>query len=172
MKLGMMLEVDETFTTIWLLRSSEVRVKVSRWPQSHIGTIFYRLDALPVAQPTASELHKQVNSREIFISVLVSHFWVSVENRLRTICFQSCCCAKGCDMNSMPFASFLHPTQSLMMFSTYHSGQLSFSIDHVKRVRRCMWVSMDSWILGISELIFLRSRKMFSHRSCMTRWCP
>jgi len=29
-KLGMMLEVDETFTTIWLSRSSEVRVKVRR----------------------------------------------------------------------------------------------------------------------------------------------
>jgi len=40
MKLGMMLEIDETFTTIWLSRSSEVRVKVRRWPQSHIGTIF------------------------------------------------------------------------------------------------------------------------------------
>jgi len=36
MKLGMMLEVDETFTTIWLSRSSEVR----RWPQSPIRTIF------------------------------------------------------------------------------------------------------------------------------------
>jgi len=32
MKLGMLLEVDETFMTIWLSRSSEVRVKV--------GTIF------------------------------------------------------------------------------------------------------------------------------------
>jgi len=41
MKLGMMLEVDETFTTIWLSRSSEVRVKVRRWPQSPIGTIFF-----------------------------------------------------------------------------------------------------------------------------------
>jgi len=40
MKLGRMLEVDETFTTIWLSRSSEVRVKVMRWPQSPIGTIF------------------------------------------------------------------------------------------------------------------------------------
>jgi len=29
MKLGMMLEVDETFTTIWLSTSSEVRVKVT-----------------------------------------------------------------------------------------------------------------------------------------------
>jgi len=37
MKLGMMLEVDETFTTIWLSRSSEVRVKVRRWPQSPSG---------------------------------------------------------------------------------------------------------------------------------------
>jgi len=27
--------------TIWLSRSSEVRVKVRRWPQSPIGTIFY-----------------------------------------------------------------------------------------------------------------------------------
>jgi len=35
-----MLEVDETFTTIWLSRSSKVRVKVRRWPQSPIGTIF------------------------------------------------------------------------------------------------------------------------------------
>jgi len=40
MKLGTMLEVDETFTTLWLSRSSEVRVKVRRWPQSPIGTIF------------------------------------------------------------------------------------------------------------------------------------
>jgi len=32
MKLGMMLEVDETFTTIWLSRSSEVRVKVTLSP--------------------------------------------------------------------------------------------------------------------------------------------
>jgi len=40
MKLGMMLEVDETFTTIWLSGSSEVRVKVRRWPQSPIETIF------------------------------------------------------------------------------------------------------------------------------------
>jgi len=35
-----MLEVDETFATIWLSRSSEVRVKVRRWPQSPIRTIF------------------------------------------------------------------------------------------------------------------------------------
>jgi len=40
MTLGMMLEVDETFTTMWLSRSSEVRFKVRRWPQSSIGTIF------------------------------------------------------------------------------------------------------------------------------------
>jgi len=40
MKLGMMLEDDETFTMIWLSRSSEVRVKVRRWPHSPIGTIF------------------------------------------------------------------------------------------------------------------------------------
>jgi len=40
MKLGVMLEVDETLTTIRLSRSSEVRVKVRRWPQSPIGTIF------------------------------------------------------------------------------------------------------------------------------------
>jgi len=40
MKLGIMLEVDETFMMIWLPRSSEVRVKVRRWPQSPIGTIF------------------------------------------------------------------------------------------------------------------------------------
>jgi len=40
MKLGTMLEVDKTFITVWLSRSSEVRVKVKRWPQSHIGTIF------------------------------------------------------------------------------------------------------------------------------------
>jgi len=40
MKLGMMLEVDETFTMIRLSRSSEVRVKVRRWPLSPIGTIF------------------------------------------------------------------------------------------------------------------------------------
>jgi len=32
--------VNETFTMIWLSRSSEVRVKVRRWPQSPIGTIF------------------------------------------------------------------------------------------------------------------------------------
>jgi len=40
MKLGVMLEVDKTFTTIWLSRSSEVRVKVRSWPQSPDGTIF------------------------------------------------------------------------------------------------------------------------------------
>ena len=34
-------KVDETFAMIWLSRSSEVRVKVRRWPQSHIGTIFH-----------------------------------------------------------------------------------------------------------------------------------
>jgi len=39
-KLGVVLEVDETFTTIWLSRSSEVMVKVRRWPQSPFGTIF------------------------------------------------------------------------------------------------------------------------------------
>jgi len=39
MKLGVMLEVDETFMTIWLSRSSEVSVKVRRWPQSPFGTI-------------------------------------------------------------------------------------------------------------------------------------
>jgi len=43
MKLDIMLEVDETFTTMWLSRSSEVRVKVRRWPQSHIGTILGHL---------------------------------------------------------------------------------------------------------------------------------
>jgi len=47
MKLGMMLEVDETFATIWLSRSSEVRVKVRRWPQSHFGTILIRLSHSP-----------------------------------------------------------------------------------------------------------------------------
>jgi len=41
MKLGMMLEVDETFTTIWLSRSFEVRVMVMRWPQSPFGTILH-----------------------------------------------------------------------------------------------------------------------------------
>jgi len=40
MKLGVMLEVDETSTTIWLSRSSEVRVKIRRWPQSPLMTIF------------------------------------------------------------------------------------------------------------------------------------
>jgi len=34
-----MLEIDETFTTIWLSRSSEVRVKVRRLPHSPFGTI-------------------------------------------------------------------------------------------------------------------------------------
>jgi len=47
MKLGMMLEVDETFTTIWLSRSSEVMVKVRRWPQSPIGAIFNNICQLP-----------------------------------------------------------------------------------------------------------------------------
>jgi len=35
-------KVDETFTTIWLSRSSEVRVKVRRWPHSLSG-LFYLL---------------------------------------------------------------------------------------------------------------------------------
>jgi len=39
-KLGIMLDIDKTFMTIWLSGSSEVRVKVRRWPQSPIGTIF------------------------------------------------------------------------------------------------------------------------------------
>jgi len=43
MKLGTMSEVDETLTTIWLSRSSKVRVKVRRWPQSPIRTIFWSL---------------------------------------------------------------------------------------------------------------------------------
>jgi len=34
-------QVDETFMKIQLWRSSEVRVKVRRWPQSPIGTIFH-----------------------------------------------------------------------------------------------------------------------------------
>jgi len=33
-------KIDETFMTIWLSRSSEVRVKVRRWPQFPIRTIF------------------------------------------------------------------------------------------------------------------------------------
>jgi len=41
MKLGIMLDVDETFMTIWLSRSSKFRVKVRRWPQSPIGTILF-----------------------------------------------------------------------------------------------------------------------------------
>jgi len=44
MKLGLMLVVDETFTTIWLSRSSKVRVKVRRWPHSPFGTIFCPCD--------------------------------------------------------------------------------------------------------------------------------
>jgi len=47
MKLGMMLEVDKTFTTIWLSRSSEIRVKVRRWPQSPIRTICYNQPHFP-----------------------------------------------------------------------------------------------------------------------------
>jgi len=43
MKLDMMLEVDETFMMIWLSRSTKVWVKVMRWPQSPIGTIFWVL---------------------------------------------------------------------------------------------------------------------------------
>jgi len=39
MKLGVMLEVDETFSRTWLSRSSEVKVR--RWPQSPVGTIFF-----------------------------------------------------------------------------------------------------------------------------------
>jgi len=43
MKLSVMLEVDEAFKMIWLSRSSEVRVKVRRWPQSPFGTVFISL---------------------------------------------------------------------------------------------------------------------------------
>jgi len=50
MKLGMMLEVDETFTMIWVSRSSEVRVKVRRWPQSPIRTIFTRDSIYAIAR--------------------------------------------------------------------------------------------------------------------------
>jgi len=35
--------LDETFMTIWLSRSSEVRIKVRIWPQSPFGTIFLPL---------------------------------------------------------------------------------------------------------------------------------
>jgi len=41
MKLGMMLEVDETFTRIWLSRLSEVRIKVRIWPHSPFIAILY-----------------------------------------------------------------------------------------------------------------------------------
>jgi len=41
MKLGVMLEVDETFTTIWLSRSSEVSVKVRRWTHSLSGLFLH-----------------------------------------------------------------------------------------------------------------------------------
>jgi len=43
---GTMLEVDDSFMTIWLSRLSEVRVKVRRWPQSPIGTIFLNNDIM------------------------------------------------------------------------------------------------------------------------------
>jgi len=53
MKLGRMLDVSETFTTIRLSRSSEVRVKVRRWPQSPIGTIYLQAGC-PSCRPTNS----------------------------------------------------------------------------------------------------------------------
>jgi len=54
MKLGTMLEVDETFTTIWLSRWSEVRVKVMwdlkfqkwRFSKSISSTIFQPIKKL------------------------------------------------------------------------------------------------------------------------------
>ena len=49
--------VDEKFTTIWLSRSSDVRVKVRRWPQSPIGTIIYITDNQwdPAAKSTIAQ---------------------------------------------------------------------------------------------------------------------
>ena len=57
-------KVDETFTTIWLPRSSEVKVKVRRWPQSPFGTIFNLLGKTVVLIP-------QLNLNSIW-----SHNWM------------------------------------------------------------------------------------------------
>jgi len=65
MTFGTMLEVDEIFTTIWLSRSSKIRVKVRRWPQSPIGTIFYRLDALTPNQHCRNTEGNFRNSNEL-----------------------------------------------------------------------------------------------------------
>jgi len=47
-----MLEVNETFTTIWFSRSSEVSVKVKSWPSSPLSGLF--LCMLPVAVDQSS----------------------------------------------------------------------------------------------------------------------
>jgi len=54
-KVGMMLQVDETFTAMWLSGSS--RVKVRRWPQSPIGTIFW---VATIFLPRVSPLRPQI----------------------------------------------------------------------------------------------------------------
>jgi len=41
MKLDIMLQVNEAFTTTWLLRSSKVSVTVRRWPQSLSGLLLW-----------------------------------------------------------------------------------------------------------------------------------
>jgi len=52
MKLGMMLEVDETFTTIWLSRSSKVR----RWPQSPWNMPFGSIGIVADGERTGDKL--------------------------------------------------------------------------------------------------------------------
>jgi len=86
MKHGMMLEVDETFTMIWLSRSSEVRVKVRRWPQSLSGLFFQlpssTVNAINNLQTYISAFLTACRMRKPFIFVFCfflidSHIWKS-----------------------------------------------------------------------------------------------
>jgi len=74
MKLGMMLDVDETFTTMRLSRSSEVNVKVRRWPQSLSGlflpAVFILVD--PYTSTSGSSLKGQALTWTVIITVYIS----------------------------------------------------------------------------------------------------
>jgi len=73
MKLGMILEVDETFTTIWLSRSSEVRVKVRRWPQSPPYRDYFLQAGCPFCCPLNSVKALLLH----YLAKYLSPFWLN-----------------------------------------------------------------------------------------------
>jgi len=85
----MFVKVDETFTTIWLSRLSEVRVKVRRWPQSPIMTIFCALHC------SVSQLDEQSGRLAICTSSVQWPFWW-----LDYLPAVWCCEAGNCQLDS------------------------------------------------------------------------